>query len=84
MVDITYKIGGRKVTLDGFSEGIEKAALELVTDKITKALSSVRCKEHAQRPKVIVKGDTINNLSFEVQGCCQKLIDQAFNKLGNL
>ncbi len=81
MVNITYEIGGRKVSLDGFVKGIEKAVLENATDQIVKALSSVRCKEHGQQPEVIVKGETINNLSFEVKGCCQKLIDQALEKL---
>ena len=81
MIDITFEIGGRKVSPDRFGDELEKAILSEVADNVKKALSSVMCPKHGQRPRVKVKGRNVNNLSWEVEGCCQELIDMAMNKL---
>lgn len=81
MIKVTYEIGGRKVSPDRIGDELEKAILKQVTENIIKALSSVRCPEHGKPPEVIVKGRTIDKLNFEIQGCCQKLIDLATGKL---
>ena len=81
MIDITFEIGGRKVNPNRTGDELEKAILSEVAANVKKALSSVTCPEHGQRPKVIVKGKDINNLSWEVEGCCQKLVDDAVKKL---
>ena len=81
MIDIEFEIGGRKVRPNSIGDALEQAFLEEVADGIKKSLSSVRCPEHGGRPKVTVKGSAIDNLSFEVEGSCQSLIDSALKKL---
>lgn len=81
MIDITFEIGGRKVNPNHIGNVIEKAVLQQVAENIKKSLSSVRCAEHGQTPKVKVKGSSLDKLSFEVEGCCQPLIDKALTKL---
>lgn len=81
MVNISFEVGGRKVSSDQFGDALEKEALKQITDSIKKKLSSVRCKEHGERPSVKIKGKGLSDLKFEVCGCCQDLIDQATKKL---
>lgn len=81
MINVTFEIGGRQVTPHRVGKELEKVFLKHMIDNITKALSSVRCSEHGQHPKVIVKGPTMNKLNFEVHGCCQDLINLAISKL---
>lgn len=81
MINISFEIGGRKVNPNQIGNAIEKAVLQQVAENVKKSLSSVRCAEHGQNPKVKVKGPNIEKLSFEVEGCCQPLIDQALKKL---
>ena len=81
MIDISFEIGGRKVNPNQIGDALKKAVLQQVADSVKKSLSSVRCSEHGQRPTVKVKGRNLDNLSFEVKGCCQSLIDQALKKL---
>ena len=81
MIDVKFMVGGREVSPDRFGNEIEKVTFKLVKEKISKNLSSVRCPEHGQYPKVVVKGNTLKDLKFEVHGCCQKLIDSAKEKL---
>jgi hypothetical protein len=81
MIDVTFEIGGRKVSPNRLGDEVEKAILSEVAGNVKKALGSVTCPEHGQRPKVIVKGRNIKKLSWEVTGCYQKLIDTAMRKL---
>jgi hypothetical protein len=81
VIDISFEIGGRKVNPNQIGDALEKAVLQEVADSVKKALSSVLCSEHGRKPTVKVKGVNLKNLSFEVKGCCQSLIDQATKKL---
>ena len=81
MIDIRFEIGGRKVSPDRVGSEMEKAILKEVTEKIRKALTSVTCAEYGQRPRVTLKGRTVDALSFHIEGCCQALIEEAQKKL---
>jgi hypothetical protein len=81
MIDVTFEIGGRKVSPNRLGDELEKAILSEVAANVKKALGSVTCPEHGQRPKVIVKGRDIKNLPWEVTGCCQKLVETAMKRL---
>lgn len=81
MIDVTFEIGGRRVSPNRFGDEIEKAILTKAATNVKKALNSVTCPEHGQRPKVTLTGMDINNLSCDVEGCCQKLVDTAMKKL---
>ncbi len=81
MIDIHFEIGGRKISPDRIGDALERAIFEEVTAGVKNTLASVRCAEHGQMPRVKIKGRNINNLSWEVKGCCQPLIDNALKKL---
>ncbi|EJE4711265.1 hypothetical protein ACFSJQ_21130 [Vibrio olivae] len=65
----------------GIKNAIEKAVLSGVVDNVKKTVGSVRCKEHGKAPKIKIKGNNLNNLSFEVDGCCEEVIEQVKKKL---
>ena len=71
----------REVLPNRVGDAVERAALRQVTETIKKALSSMRCPVHGGRPRVKVKGRSLDKLNFEVEGCCQELIDKAVKQL---
>jgi len=81
MTEITFEIDGRKVNPNRLGDALEKAILQSVQESIRKKVGAIRCPKHGQTPKVICKGRSVNNLSFEVTGCCQDLIDTVVAKL---
>ena len=81
MIRIEYKINGKKIRPEHFGNEIEKAVLAQASDEIKKRLNSVICREHNERPAVKVIGKSVSELSFEIKGCCQQLIDDATSKL---
>lgn len=81
MIDITFEINGRKVNPNNFKNAIESEILSSIKDTITKSVGSIYCREHNQKPKIIVKGRNLENLSFQVSGCCDTLIKEVEQKL---
>ncbi len=81
MIDISFEINGRKVSPRNVGNALESAMLESVQDSIAKAVGSARCPEHGQKPKIKVKGHSLDSLTFEVSGCCDSLIEAVKRKL---
>ena len=81
MFDISFEINGRKVRPNQLANTLEQAVFKNVADSVAKSLRHVRCPVHHDRPKVKCVGRNIQNLKFEISGCCQDLIDQATRKL---
>jgi len=81
MLDISFEINGRKVSPNNVGDALERAILQSVSDSIKRSVGSLRCPEHRSSPKIVVKGRDLNNLSFEVSGCCQKLMDSVESRL---
>jgi len=75
VIDISFEINGKKVNPRNIGNPLEKALLEQVEDSIKKQVGTVRCPEHGTAPKIVCKGHNLNSLSFEVSGCCEKLVD---------
>jgi hypothetical protein len=81
LIEISFEINGRKVQPNKIGEELTKAVLSKVAEQVKGKLVSVRCSDHGGSPKIICKGRSIENLSFEVSGCCEKLIDTVKRKL---
>ena len=64
-----------------FENDFEKAARDAISDSVSTALASVRCPKHGQRPKVRMRGQKIDKLRVEIEGCCDELIDLATKAL---
>jgi hypothetical protein len=68
MIDIEFKLNGRKVRPNDIANELERAMLKQVRDNIAQKLRGIRDPETGEGPKVTVKGRGLNDLSFEVSG----------------
>jgi len=59
---------------------IEKAVMKALKENYTKRLIKVQCPEHHQHPEIVFSGSATNP-KIEINGCCQKLIDEAVKAL---
>lgn len=80
MIGIKFEIDGKKVKPNNFGNALEAAMLSQITEHLKESVGSIRCKEHNQSPTLKVKGRDMNNLSYEVHGCCDALIEQVSDR----
>lgn len=75
MIDIEFKLNGRKVRPNNLGNQLEKAMLKQVRDNVASKLRGVRDPETGEHPKVTIQGRSLDDLSFEVSGS-PKLIEE--------
>ncbi|MFX4283973.1 hypothetical protein ACOL3A_05400 [Aliarcobacter butzleri] len=81
MIGISFEINGKKVNPNNIGDALQNAMLQQITESIKKSICSLRCSEHNQTPKVLVKGKSLDKLSIEVSGCCDNIVKKATDKL---
>jgi hypothetical protein len=73
-LETLFHAGGGPAEMDG-------ATKEKVQAYVVQRVGGFRCPDHDQQPTIICRGTTVENLSFEVKGCCQKVVYLVQRKL---
>lgn len=81
MVKITWEINGRCVTAANFQNALERAMFESVRQQIERRVSAVRCPVHGTAPTIRAKGRSLDRLTFDVSGCCDRAVSVVRAKL---
>ena len=68
MIDISFEINGRRVNPNHMGNALEQALLSSIKDEVTRKVRSIRDPVTGERPKIKVKGRSLDNLSFEISG----------------
>ena len=75
MIHIDFVVGGEKVSTNQLGSALERAVLDQVKERIQKAVGNAICPEHGSRASIIAEGTSLNDLSFNISGCCDKLVE---------
>jgi hypothetical protein len=86
MVNISWKINGKSVSPQNLGRELgktfQKAAIKQTTDDtIKRNVNSTRCPIHGKTPTLIRKSGTQRELSYDISGCCQTVIDSVKRSL---
>ena len=85
MINVEFRIGGEKQSLNKkLDEMAAKADAEArwgIQEYMQRKLAHVRCQEHGGALRVVVEGPSLDDFELSVEGCCQKLIDEAAKAL---
>lgn len=81
MIKFTCEIQGKKINPNNFGNSLESMVFKELKKSITKSIGGVTCPEHNKPPSVAAKGKDVTSLTFEISGCCDKLIQHATNRL---
>lgn len=81
MLDIRFEIGGRKLDPCFIGDSIEKATLLHVARHVRRTFSTIRVSDREDPLKVLIKGDDIDHLHYELDGS-RTVLDQVREKMG--
>ena len=81
VVDVSFEIKGKMVQPEDMPDVLDILFMKHVREKINSSTASIRCNEHFGELSVLVKGQDLNNLTYEVSGCCEDLIKKAKKKI---
>ena len=78
---IRFSIGGQAVEPENLEDALMAAVLKEMREKLRQQVGSIRDPDTGEFPTVIVRGDSINNLTLHVEGS-EKLVALVKEKLG--
>jgi hypothetical protein len=81
MIDVSFEIDGRKVRPNQIQDALERAMFEDVRDQLVRKVGNIRDPKTGARPKLRVRGRSLDNLSVEVEGS-PELIEEVKRRLG--
>lgn len=81
MIEISFEINGKKLNPNNIADALESAMIQEIGNSIKESVGSIRCSEHNQAPKILLKGKSRDNLSIEVSGCCDDLVKRVTDRL---
>lgn len=81
MIDLKFEINGRRVDPRNMKDTLEAAVMDAVSKQIRQKIGSCRCSTHGKAPSVVAKGRDLGTLSFQVNGCCDQLIEDVKHRL---
>lgn len=83
MFPITFEINvnGRNVGLHRAEAELERAMVEDISKKMQEKGRRIRCTKHGQTARITTKGRRLKQLSFEVSGCCDELVERVKSAL---
>ena len=81
MLEIQFEIGGRKLDPCFIGDSVEKATLLYVARLIRKKFSAIRVSDREDPLRVLIKGEDVDHLHFELEGS-QSILQQVRDKTG--
>ena len=81
MIDVSFEIDGRKVRPNQIQNALERAMFEDVRDQLVRKVGNIRDPKTGARPKLRVRGRSLDNLSVEVEGS-PELIEEVKRQIG--
>ena len=81
MIDISFEINGKTVEPENMKDVLDITFMKHIRESIENTCATIRCPEHGGKPSIIVKGKDLDTLSYEVTSCCEKFINEIYNRL---
>jgi len=80
-IPFAFEIGGKPLNPADVKDPEQSAQLQQIVDSIVDRVEDMKCPVHNEHPRFLCHGDSIEELSLEVYGCCDGLVDMVRNRL---
>ncbi len=74
-MEVIFEIAGKRIDVNKVSDKLQKAVFVEVEKSLLRTIGNAKCPIHNKGPIVVVTGPSLEKLSYEVKGCCDKLIE---------
>ena len=81
MVDVSFEIEGKRVEPDSMKDVLDIMFLKHVRNQINDSVNAIWCKKHGEQVSVLVKGSSLDNLNYQVSGCCDEFVNRVKKKI---
>jgi len=74
-VAFAFEINGEQINPGEIKDSEITLKIEAIVESVAGKVGGISCPDHMEAPRFICSGPDFDNLSLEVLGCCDKLVD---------
>lgn len=78
-----FYIGGELIDPAAIEDPEQYAIIQNIVESIAQRVGELECAEHGEGPRFVCSGESYSDLSLEVEGCCEALVEQVKVKLSD-
>ncbi|MCW8829329.1 MAG: hypothetical protein OQK94_09785 [Gammaproteobacteria bacterium] len=83
-IHFAFLIGGEEINPETAEDPVQVDIMEQIMNNITVRMEGLVCPEHQQAPRFLCSGDSFDDLSIEVHGCCEQLVELTRQRMESL
>ena len=80
---VVFEIEDHTIDPDELNNTFGQALLQTIYRSVHRRVGPTRCPRHGTAPGIVVRGNSLSELSWQTPGCCQQLRDAVGAKLHN-
>ena len=80
-IAFAFEIGGKAVDPDKIENPDESKIIKSIMESVSDRVEDLHCQEHDEGPRFVCTGDSYEDLTLEVMGCCEALVEQVTKRL---
>lgn len=80
-IAFAFEIGGQVVNPDKIENPDEAKTIKSIMESVSARVGDLHCQEHDEGPRFVCTGDSYEDLSLEVMGCCEALVERVTQRL---
>jgi len=74
-VPFAFEVNGEAIDPTNIKDAEIAKQLDAIVESVVDKVGDLKCPEHSEAPRFICSGPDFDDLTLEVQGCCDKLVD---------
>ena len=74
-VAFAFEINGEEINPAEVTDAEIKTKIEKIVESVSGKVGGLRCPHHDEGPRFVCFGPNFDDLSMEVHGCCDALVD---------
>jgi hypothetical protein len=80
-IHFAFLINGKEINPASAESPEQQDMMERVMETISARMEGVTCPDHNEAPRFLCSGESIDDLSIQIHGCCEKLVDMAERRM---
>ncbi|MBZ0094844.1 MAG: hypothetical protein K8H75_05595 [Sulfuricella sp.] len=80
-IAFAFEIGGKAVDPDKIENPDEAKIIKSIMESVSERVEDLHCQVHDEGPRFVCTGDSYEDLSLEVMGCCDAFVEQVTKRM---
>lgn len=80
-IHFAFVINGKEVSPESAETPEQQDMMERIMETISAHMQGISCPDHKETPRFLCSGESVDDLSIQVHGCCEKLVELATQRM---